>query len=70
MRLSRGWPYVAGTEARGGKAQSGSPKRARESAVPEDMGRIEGKKLWECTHGGPGGIRTHDSRIKSPELYR
>ena len=20
--------------------------------------------------GGPGGIRTHDSRIKSPELYR
>jgi len=66
MRLSRAWPYVAGTEARGRKAQFRESKRVRESAVPEDMGRIEGKKLPECTHGGPGGIRTHDSRIRSP----
>ena len=27
-------------------------------------------KSDESVSGGPGGIRTHDSRIKSPELYR
>ncbi len=28
------------------------------------------REVTKRDSGGPGGIRTHDSRIKSPELYR
>ncbi len=32
--------------------------------------QIRAGRLFTSKCGGPGGIRTHDSRIKSPELYR
>ena len=35
---------------------------------PPQEGRTLDSRLHEL--GGPCGIRTHDSRIKSPELYR
>ena len=31
---------------------------------------LQRASLGKILNGGPGGIRTHDSRIKSPELYR
>ena len=35
----------------------------------EEAGPGRGTRTCARVPGGPGGIRTHDSRIKSPELY-
>ena len=54
-------PGLAVTGETTPEGQEGEGRRSQEEA----MARCAA--LWL---GGPGGIRTHDSRIKSPELYR